>query len=92
MMTVQAVAYFSAVTDLLELIDPLCGLDSDLEEIQDASHNVDNSVRNLSGGADVTDVSTGVVEHEGFDELGSNALGELQGGIKAVFPWEKPVS
>lgn len=88
MKTVQRVVYLSATTYLLQLIDPLCGLDSDLEETQDASHNVDNSVSNLSRGSNVTDMSAGIVEHEGFDKLGSNPLGELWGGVKAIFPWE----
>lgn len=69
--------YLSAVTCLFKLINPLCGLDSHLEETQDPSHNVDNSVRYLSRGADVTNVSTGIVKHEGFHELGSNTLGKL---------------
>ncbi len=79
-------SYLSAVTHLLKLIDPLCSLDSDLEETQDPSHDVDNSVRDLRRGADVTDVSAGVVKHEGFAELGRNALGELRRRIKTVFP------
>lgn len=78
----------SAETYLYKLIDPLCSLDSDLEETQDPSHNVDNSVRNLRRGVDGTNVSTGVVKHEWFDELGSNTLAELWGGIKVVFPRE----
>lgn len=66
-----------AVTCLLKLIDPLCGLDSHLEETQDTSHDVDDSVRNLSRSTDVTNVSAGEVKHEGFRELDSNTLGEL---------------
>lgn len=80
----QRVVYLSAVSHLFKLIDRLCCLHSDLEQIQDPSHDVDNNVRDLSRGADVTDVSTNVVKHDGFDELGSDTLGELWGGFEAV--------
>ena len=59
-----------------------------MEQTQYPSHNVDNGVRNLGRGADVTNVSTDVVEHDGFDELGGDTLGELRGGVKAGFPQE----
>lgn len=78
----------SALQYLFQFIDRLRGLDGDLEEAQYPSHDVDDGVRDLSRGADVTDVSTGVVKREGFDELASDALGELRGGVKAVFPPE----
>lgn len=70
------------------MIDPLCGLHSDLERTQYPSHDVDGSVRNLSRGADVAHVSGDIVKHEGFDELGSNTLGELCGHVKFVSPIE----
>lgn len=84
----QSSFFYRSVTYLFQFINPLCGLDSDLEETQYPSHNVYNSVRNLSRGADVTNVSAGVVKHEGFDELGGKTSGELWGGNKTVFPRE----
>ena len=86
--TVKSVACLSAETRLFQLIDPLCGLDSHLKGAQDASHNVDGGVRSLGGGADVTDMSAGVVEHEGFHKVGGDALSELRGDVKIVSPRE----
>lgn len=88
MMMVRHRAASEPVIYLFQVIDSLCGFDSDFKETQDPSDDVDNAVRNLSSSVDVTDMSTGILKHEGFDELGSDTLGELWGGIKAVFPRE----
>lgn len=88
MKMVQHRAVCETVIYLFQLIDSLCGFDSHFKETQYPSHNVDNTVRDLSSSVDVTNMSTGIVKHEGFDELGSNTLGELWRGIKAIFPWE----
>lgn len=77
-----------AVTCLFQLIDPLSGLDSHMKETQNPSHDVDNSVRNLSRGADVTNVSIGKIKHEGLHKLAGNMLGELWGGIETCFSSE----
>ena len=69
---------------LLQLIDSLGGLDSDLEEAKYASHNVYNGVRDVSGSTDVVNMSAGILEHEGLDKLGSQALGELWRGLKGI--------
>lgn len=71
-------------THLLQVVDPGCGLDSDLEEVQDASHHVDHSLGDVGRGADVADVSADVVEGEGFEELAGDALGELRRCVEAV--------
>lgn len=72
-------------TRLLQLVDPLSGLDGHVKEAQYAPHNVDDGVGHLRGGADVTDVPPGVVEQEGLGELGGEVLSNLRGGHEVVF-------
>lgn len=73
---------------LLKIIVGLCGLESHVDEAQDASDDVDDGVRNPSGAGDVAHVAVGIVKHEGLRELGGNALGELFREVKGIFPWE----
>ncbi|TNN84052.1 hypothetical protein EYF80_005658 [Liparis tanakae] len=87
-LSLQKLAYLSEVTDLFKLIDPFCGLHSQLERTQHPSHDVDGSVRNLSRGADVVHVSGDIVKHEGFDQLGSNTLDKTQRKMKMNMPWK----
>lgn len=75
-------------TRLLQLIDPLRGLDGHVKEAQDAPHDVDHCVRHPRRGVDVADVPADVVEHEGLGELSGEAPGELRGGHVVVFPRE----
>lgn len=72
-------------THLLQLIDPLSGLDGHVKEAQYAPHNVHDGVGHLRGGADVTDVPPGVGEQEGLGELGGEVLSNLRGGHEVVF-------
>ena len=69
---------------LLQAVDPLCGLHSDLEEAKDPSNNIDNSGRDLRRGMDVDDMSIGVLKHKRFDELSSDVFCQFWGGIVAI--------
>lgn len=79
---------FSSVPCLLKIIAGLRGLDSHVDEAQDASDDVDDGVRDPSGADDAAHLTVAVVKHEGLGELGGNALCELFRGVKGISPWE----
>lgn len=79
---------FSSVPCLLKIIVGLRGLESHVEEAQDASDDVDDGVRDPNGAGNVAHMTVGIVKREGLREQGGNVLGELYRGVKGISPWE----
>lgn len=79
---------FLSVPCLLKIIAGLRGLESHVDEAQDASDDVDDGVRHPGGTEDGAHMTVAIVKHEGVRELGGNALCELFRGVKAISPWE----